>query len=298
MNRLKDYVNWKLTHSDKTSEAEGYPLTLENCKKNKKMKQLDVYGNSVQDGTPTPDNPIELESVGELITDVNDANYGKYKIPVVQRSVNLFCISKHSATTQTINGITFTPLGDERIHIKGKLEDTTKPANYRAYYKTKTYIKSGTYKAKPCKYSKNGVTIQFNLSNGSSSVNVSANDASNTFVFNNAYINFVQIYISGTTVEFDDIIELQLMKGTENLPYEPYVEPITTNIFLNEPLRKIGDYADYVDFKSKKAIHYSAGVATEETVNVDLPKLNAKTTIIEVDTSLAPSNIYGKYIKR
>ena len=44
MNTLKDYVNWKLTHSDKIVQAEGYPLVLENCKKNKKMKDLKVYG--------------------------------------------------------------------------------------------------------------------------------------------------------------------------------------------------------------------------------------------------------------
>lgn len=34
--------------------------------------------------------------------------------------------------------------------------------------------------------------------------------------------------------------------------YEPSIEPITTNIYLDEPLRKIGDYTDYIDFKSGK----------------------------------------------
>ena len=65
---LKDYVNWGLTHCDKVESAEGVPLVLENCVKNKKMKQLEVYGNSVQKGTPTPENPIEVESVGEKCT--------------------------------------------------------------------------------------------------------------------------------------------------------------------------------------------------------------------------------------
>ena len=54
--------------------------------------------------------------------------------------------------------------------------------------------------------------------------------------------------------DYDDIIELQMVKGSENLPYEPYIEPITTNIFLSEPLRKIGDYADYVDGKGGKVV--------------------------------------------
>ena len=89
MNTLKDYVNFKLTHADKVAEAEGYPLKMENCKKYKKMKDLKVYGNSFQNGTPTPANPIEVQSVGELITHETDANYGKYKIQVVSRGINL-----------------------------------------------------------------------------------------------------------------------------------------------------------------------------------------------------------------
>ena len=31
----------------------------------KKMRDLKVYGNSLQDGTPTPDAPVEVVSVGE-----------------------------------------------------------------------------------------------------------------------------------------------------------------------------------------------------------------------------------------
>lgn len=44
--------------------------------------KLKIYGNSVQDGTPTPDNPVEIQSVGDLVTDESDANSGKYKIPI------------------------------------------------------------------------------------------------------------------------------------------------------------------------------------------------------------------------
>ena len=39
-----------------------------------------IYGNSVQDGTPAPDYPIEIESVGDLVTDTEDEHYGKYRI--------------------------------------------------------------------------------------------------------------------------------------------------------------------------------------------------------------------------
>ena len=36
---------------------------------------------------PTPSVPIEIESVGDLITDTNDINYGKYKIPVTVNNI-------------------------------------------------------------------------------------------------------------------------------------------------------------------------------------------------------------------
>ena len=65
---MKEYVNWKMSHDVKFGEAEGYPLVLENCRKNKDLKNFRVYGNSVQDGEPTPENPIEIKSVGELTT--------------------------------------------------------------------------------------------------------------------------------------------------------------------------------------------------------------------------------------
>lgn len=46
-------------------------------------KSLTIYGNSVQDGIPTPNNPIEIQSVGELQED------GTYIIPIkVTKSEN------------------------------------------------------------------------------------------------------------------------------------------------------------------------------------------------------------------
>lgn len=47
---------------------------------------------------------------------------------------------------------------------------------------------------------------------------------------------------------------LQFEEGSVETNYEPYVEPITTNIYLDEPIRKVGDYTDYIDFKNQKII--------------------------------------------
>ena len=37
-------------------------------------------------------------------------------------------------------------------------------------------------------------------------------------------------------------------------PYEPYKEPIKTDIYLDEPLYKIGSYADYIDKNNKEVV--------------------------------------------
>lgn len=64
------------------------PLTLDRSV-GKPLRDYKIYGNSVQDGTPTPDNPVEIQSVGDLVTDEADANYGKYKIPIEISGKNL-----------------------------------------------------------------------------------------------------------------------------------------------------------------------------------------------------------------
>lgn len=67
-------------HSIKQTTVNGTsPLTLSNPTGDN-LIEYSITGNIVQDGTPTPENPIEIQGVGELVT---EGEYlGKYKIPV------------------------------------------------------------------------------------------------------------------------------------------------------------------------------------------------------------------------
>lgn len=48
---------------------------------------------------------------------------------------------------------------------------------------------------------------------------------------------------------------IMIVKGdTTPNTYESYYEPKTTEIYLDEPLRKIGDYSDYIDFANGKVV--------------------------------------------
>lgn len=68
-----------------TVTISGYPCVLENSVE-KPVVDYRIYGNTVQNGTPSPDNPVEIQSVGDLVTDGEYA--GKYKIPVVASTEN------------------------------------------------------------------------------------------------------------------------------------------------------------------------------------------------------------------
>ena len=101
-------------------------------------------------------------------------------------------------------------------------------------------------------------------------------------------------------------------EGTELLDYEPYYEPIITNIYLDEPLRKIGDYADYIDFENQKVVINieeidSTGTLpleeslqvlatpTEETIELPNIPTHKGTNIIKVDTIVEASNLNVSY---
>ena len=261
MNTLKDFVNWKLTHADKVAEADGYPFVLENCKKNKRMKQLEIYGNSVQDGTPTPENPIEVQSVGELVIDTTDVNFRKYKIPVVVKGKNLATAQQVCNTFNNYEEITVDGRECIRYNNNGRYIDF--PYKENTQY-TITFDYKVTQRSSAA-LDPNTEVLYFFYSDGTRGAFASRDAVHSTTMDvwlkgkmtskagktviaiglpGNFYKNWINI----------DVNTFQFEEGTIATEYEPYVEPITTNVFLDEPLRKIGDYADYIDFKENKVI--------------------------------------------
>lgn len=76
MDRFRLMPNYRYYNTEGAS-----PLTLPKSV-GKPLRDYKIYGASVQDGTPTPDTPVEIQSIGDLVTDKEDVNYGKYKIPI------------------------------------------------------------------------------------------------------------------------------------------------------------------------------------------------------------------------
>lgn len=61
----------------------GTPPLIFSDSVGKPLVNWSITGNTIQSGTPTPDNPVEVKGVGDY-----DAVTGKYKIPVVSRGKN------------------------------------------------------------------------------------------------------------------------------------------------------------------------------------------------------------------
>ncbi|MBP3359943.1 MAG: hypothetical protein J6N52_03745, partial [Clostridia bacterium] len=59
---------------------------------------------------------------------------------------------------------------------------------------------------------------------------------------------------------YEDALKYIMVEQGEVTEYEPYYAPVTTNIYLDEPLRKIGDYADYIDFEGGKVVRNAVDI--------------------------------------
>lgn len=78
---MRIYSSQFLFNNDTSVLSEtAYPLTIWG-KVKRYLKSYNIFGRSVQEGTPSPDTPLEVASVGDLVTQGTYA--GKYKVPVV-----------------------------------------------------------------------------------------------------------------------------------------------------------------------------------------------------------------------
>lgn len=72
---------------DYTATSITFPVTLTKTLPSP-LVDYKIYGITTRDGTPSMDDPKELESVGDLVTDTQDTHYGEYKISVLATDSN------------------------------------------------------------------------------------------------------------------------------------------------------------------------------------------------------------------
>ena len=203
--------------------------------------------------TPSPDIPSEINSVGDLVTDTSDTNYAKYKIPVTVSSKNLIYSNRSTGTNLTLNtnnteailnGNSTSNIG---IYYNKDQAITLEPGTYTFSY----YYDSGKINSSPDKF---WIGIRGDTGSWLATVGVSSNyqsTLSKSFtITENTSVSF-SIVGNGNVDNLK--FKYQLESGSTATDYVPYKKE-TTNIYLDEPLRKIGDKSDYIDLKNGKIV--------------------------------------------
>lgn len=257
-----------------------------------------IYGNSVQEGTPSPTNPVEIESVGDLITDTADVNYGKYKIPIKVTGKNLWTTNysfplyrfdkaavEYDDKTQmyTINQSSGN-ISTSIYELPKEIPTGTKITIYMYIIQGNT---SGTITFGGYHNGTEGRSWQgaINLSQYANQ-DLSGKVIKQTFTTTNSVTDFWVFLYYDYTINTQLKFKMMYIIGEDsNEEYEPYQEE-TTNIYLDEPLRKIGDYSDYIDFKS--------GTVVRNIKRLDFKEASTKYTWLNKNGIYFKDNLFEK----
>ena len=176
------------------------------------------------------ENSIQLEE-GTTATDYEP--YHKYKIPVVARGKNMFDGSSSEGNGKYLNSNGVLGSGIDNLRVTDYI---TIPSGVSSL----TFSFKGEVMNYPsiCLYDDSKNYITGKRYGGIRNTNISVPS------------NAKYVRCSYRTVNTD----IQLEGGSTKTEYEPYIATVTTNIYLNEPLRKVGNYADYIDFEKQKVV--------------------------------------------
>lgn len=213
---------------------------------------------------PSPEFPSEIKNTGDLITKENCASYGsdacnnagKYVVQVKASGKNIFDVNSwynwlRTFTTQyvakeTIDGIEVIryqpPVTYNKPWMQGQFKENTK---YTFSYKAKGIV--GTNKSTGFKFVyTDGTTTTCYVDNEATWKNYTCASSGKT-------IDHLEMnYFYGQGCYFD-INSIQLEEDSTATTYEAYKGKMT-NIYLDEPLRKVGDYVDYIDYANGKVV--------------------------------------------
>lgn len=210
-----------------------------------------IEGNTVQNGTPTPSNPVDVQGVGTL-------DNGQYKIP----------ISSANTTTPVYLGEVETTRKIKKLVLTGQEE-----FEYASQDKNR-YVCSLT------DYTLNMSDVIGICSHLVWKRNYDTSDYNRFVRYSNTliYLSLANTLLSEISVNgFKTYLQQQYAAGTPVCVW--YVLATETTGIVNEPLMKIGSYADSISM---------------EQTGIEIPTINGSNTF-DVDTTVKPSNVYIEY---
>lgn len=226
--------------------------------------------------------------------------YGKYKIPITVGGKNLLDMSKAKGGTSA--GVTAVLNEDGSLSTSGIATDFVVNIWLLGSYYNQTplfYLPIGEYYVNDCRlFYYNGEAHRSIWGN----IKITKEEFPNGFPV--TAVRFEQTTIG---YEYNGLTRYpSIERGDTLTEYEPYIDSFTTNIYLTEPLRKIGQYMDYIDFKKQnivknvEVINDTGTLTIEESLEglltsikktQELPKLVSSNyfTIISIDSEVKPS---------
>lgn len=274
-----------------------------------------IYGNSQVISS-------KVESVGEKVVDTTDPNYGKYKIPVVVSGKNLFDYTK-LFTGKGYKGSWYVLNADNTVTIE---KDN---AGYGSAGSDIFFLKAGQYSISAdikktsavtdafygFKISKvpietpagKGTTVSDYISKKIASTTEFERVKKEKFtITESGYYSFTA-QMSKTGCIFKNVL---IERGATATEYEAF-NGMTVDIYLDEPLRKVGDYVDYIDIKTGKIVRNVEvasttattvetalkGLTTPKTQNLTISKeIKGKgNQILRIETTVQPSKVNVTY---
>ena len=111
----------------------GYPMTVTDHLGGENVLDYKIYGNSIQNGTPATDTPIDIQSVGDLVTDTASEYYGKYDIPLYVGGVLITHIYLNASLRKVGNSADYIDFKTQKVvrYIKEQTFDGTENWFYR-----------------------------------------------------------------------------------------------------------------------------------------------------------------------
>lgn len=248
----------------------GYPCTLDKSN-GKPVTSYKIYGNTVQNDTPTPENPVEVQSVGEPVTE--GENSGKYEIPVVCRGKNLF--------DKSVDEWEIGVLGDDGINTGSVASHYT--INFIRVISGAEYTWSGISRT-----TEMSVRVYF-YDNNKKWIGRTPAYPSEAVISIMVPDNCTYIRLQAHSDIPIDYWQFEL--GAEATEYEPYYEPVRTSIFLDKPL----ETGEVLKFPENVFVRSDG---TQETIILPGISTLAGTTIVEVHTEIQPSDMEITYKSR
>lgn len=222
---------------------------------------MQISGNSIQDGTPTLEMPIDIESVGEKTKNIVDLS------KAISPSTTPHVTYNYDNKTGTIE-YTNTPTQYDYLMIYLERDVGFKFELGKTYY-------FGAVVTVSDKQTTNETRIRFGIDTATDDYFRELQAKQNgQYVLKNSFVYdgqaTIRLLIHGNIgslepakVKFENVYVSEV---DEFEPYGKYKIPIKVtgnnlvdyandiNIYLDEPLRKIGEYADYIDYKNKKVV--------------------------------------------